>query len=455
MRSQSQPQPNVTASAKTHQLDDDDDDSLFDLTPRQSKMTVATPKESDSYPPVNNRANSGKSGHERSMQAGKGKSVGEEAPKNHEVDCQTGNASQDTTFLSFFDTSEVAKLRKTIEEERVAQKQRIAARSNNVTNLSTTMQEPQAQNLTQNINASFLPESSIKNLTQRSIRSSQESQIVDAGNENESNRSHRRRRNTENMTSAFILPDITIRAPAASAQDMPELTKENKKVLSDLAQHGTKSCTVCKRAVRLDEHHDHAKSAKNTVMIPKPVPASDRFPEYAPGEEDHTLRPSQSPGIALATVLIGLEDETAHLKIKLSKYQALYNGHDPSLSKRQRKSIYQKIEGLLQAIDVKSDHIYALYDVLEGQKQQGQDLTEQEVEITLQSIGMDISDLDLEDAEAQRVDSTTEKALKPLRPTSSFNEVNEANEAWEGIESTVETTTSRFPQASQRRSPAA
>ena len=459
----SQPQASATNSAKTQYADDYD--SLFDLTPRQPKTTVANPKEGGLCPSPNSRIDPKGSGHETSKQTIQGNLAVEKAPKNHEDNSQTGSAFQDTTFLSFFDTSEIAKLRRTIEEERAAQKQRIIARHQSTAKANTAVQEPQSQ--TQMTNTSLPQETPVNDLRDRSTRSTQQPHlvVVDDDDDNDkkgnkinrrhsepstaSTRSRRRARNTENMTSAFILPDITIRTPAANTQELPVLTNENKKVLNDLSQHGTKSCTVCKRAIKLGEHHEHAKIAKSTIMIPKPVPVSERLPESVLEDEDHTLRPSQPPGLALASVLKGLEDETAHLKIKLSKYQALYNGHDPSLSRRQRKAVYQKTEGLLQAIDAKSDQIYALYDVLEGQKQQGQDLTEQEVEVTLQSIGMDISEFDLKNVEVKRVDSATANDHHSRGLT---GEANEVDEPWDGVESTVETTKSDFSRASKRRS---
>ena len=73
----------------------------------------------------------------------------------------------------------------------------------------------------------------------------------------------------------------------------------------------------------------------------------------------------------------------------------MYNSHDASLSKRKRKSVFVKIEALLKAIDAKADQIYALYDVLEGQKADGHEITEEEVEVTLNAIGIDPVELRL------------------------------------------------------------
>jgi hypothetical protein len=159
------------------------------------------------------------------------------------------------------------------------------------------------------------------------------------------------------------------------------------------------------------------------------------MPESSLYNEEPTLRPSQPPALALATVLKGLEDELSHLKMQLVPYQNTYNQHDASLSKRQRKSLYQKIEMLLKDIDTKADQIYALYDVLEGQKQDGHEMTEQEVEVTLQSIGVSVYD-----GRAFDITGATDQSSKNNPVTTDDSEDEEDELPWEGFESTVEMT---------------
>lgn len=253
------------------------------------------------------------------------------------------------------------------------------------------------------------------------------------------------------MTSAFIVPDITIRNPGSDSHPPPELTKEAQDALDRLSKHEGQNCTVCKRVVSHDEHHEHSDTARETIKIPKPVPVSERMPSASQYEEEPTIRPAQSPGLALAVVMKGLDDELAHLKIELSQYQALYNGHDPALSKRKRKSVYQKIETLLEAIEVKSDQVYALYDVLEGQKQNGYELSEEEVEITLQSVGINAAGLHLRGGgadEKQRNEKEKPSARQPWDMDSDGDSDNDL--PWEGIETTVETVKSGF--SGRRRS---
>ena len=257
-----------------------------------------------------------------------------------------------------------------------------------------------------------------------------------------SQRSRRRGLNAENATSAFIVPDITIRNPGPGSQLVPELSKEAQDVLDGLAKHDGQSCTVCKRAISHDVHHEHSATGKEAIKIPKPVPVSNRIPKSSPYEEEPTIRPAQAPGLALAVVIKGLDDELAHLKIELTQYQALYNGHDPALSKRKRKSVHNKIETLLETIEVRADQVYALYDVLEGQKQDGHEISEEEVEITLQSVGIDAAGLHLRGGgtDQEQQDEKKSAVRQPWDLDSDGESVDDL--PWEGIDPTVETAKS-------------
>lgn len=263
-------------------------------------------------------------------------------------------------------------------------------------------------------------------------------------------RSRRRGLDAENMTSAFIVPDITIRNPGVDSHPVPELTKAAQDILDGLAKHDGQNCTVCKRAIGRGENHEHSTTVREAIKIAKPVPVSDRMPRSSPYEEEPTIRPAQAPGLALAVVMKGLDDELAHLKIELAQYQALYNGHDPALSKRKRKSVYHKIETLFKAIEVKADQVYALYDVLEGQKQDGHEISQEEVEITLQSVGINAAGLHLrgggaDEEQQDEKEKPSERQLWDL--DSDAEDVDDL--PWEGIEATIETTKSGF--ADRRR----
>ncbi|MCJ1471770.1 hypothetical protein MMC13_000410 [Lambiella insularis] len=251
----------------------------------------------------------------------------------------------------------------------------------------------------------------------------------------------------EDMTSAFIVPDITIRNPGPFTNANPKLSTATQQVFDVIATHIGENCTVCKRVLGSGATHNHDETVKETIKIHKPTPVSERMPEANLYEEEPTMRPSQPPPIALATVIKGLKDELVHLKIQLSQDQSLYDRHDPALSKRKRKSVLSKIEKLIQAVDSKSDQIYALYDVLEGQKADGHEISEEEVEMTLQSVGIDLAGLGLRGGDLFKEDEKKEQ-----RPAWDLDSSDESGEdlPWEGFEVTGDIT--RRSGESRRRS---
>ncbi|SLM33793.1 PPC89 centrosome localisation domain [Lasallia pustulata] len=368
-------------------------------------------------------------------------------------------ATQDLTWLSFLDSGEIAKLRKTLEEERVALKQQ--RKANHTSAAEGPSMQPAAVPESGRKTGLGLPrKSSIKDVTGKLSnidagntnhpgdqfgeeirnkttklhqRSQSENSVLDKGDE-------RRGYVADEMTSAFILPDITLHNPLKESEAAPKLSAAAQQVLDRLAQHDGQNCTVCKRVIEHGSNHRHDEAVKETVIIPKPVPVSERMPEAMPYEEEPTIRPSQPPGLALAIVMKGLQDELDHLKMQCSQYQKLYSGHDPALSKRKRKSLYKKIESLLKAIDAKADQIYALYDVLEGQKADGHEISEEEVEFTLQSIGIDAGEVGLRGGEISEKDGKAAKAARGHAWDVESADDSEEELPWEGIETTVETS---------------
>ena len=184
-----------------------------------------------------------------------------------------------------------------------------------------------------------------------------------------SNTSRRRRRaaSAEGMTSAFILPDITLSGRGG-------LTKP---------AHDAGNCTACTPGTK-------------DITIPTPVPVTDRTEDIPVDITSATIRPSQPPPLALATVIKQLQDEIAHLKHLLTVQQRLYNQHDPALSKRRRVQLKATMDQLTADIEKRSDQVYSLYDVLEGQKAAeaaGANVDDFAVEETLESLGIDPAEL--------------------------------------------------------------
>ena len=361
-------------------------------------------------------------------------------------------------MLTITQEREIAQLRKTLEEERLARKQRLANPTKEHTathtaneTLNTTRQSsskapaPRKSSLKESSKVTIArPTSAAGDVTAASKASAPETD-TNLSVPKERQRRHsdhaasvasprRRRRDVEEMTSAFILPDITIQHADLAAQNPSKLPEPTQRALDSLAQHNGKNCTVCQRVIPHDGTCDHTE----TVQIPKPVPVSERMPEPSVYNEEPTLRPAQSPPLALATVLKSLEDELSHLKMQLATYQGAYNKLDASLGKRQRKTLGEKIEKLLKDVDMKADQIYALYDVLEGQRQDGHEMTEQEMEQTLQSIGIENNNPDPPADVTATTDKSSRKNVGAGAETD--DDEDEGELPWEGIESTMDVT---------------
>ncbi|ROT34972.1 hypothetical protein SODALDRAFT_317507 [Sodiomyces alkalinus F11] len=193
--------------------------------------------------------------------------------------------------------------------------------------------------------------------------------------------------------------------------ECPALSPDARRVLDGLCEHNCNNCVVCSRisshrgTVTLKE----AAEGKKRVKVPKPVPASEQQQQQQQKALQHqqqkghqrytdepTMRPWQAPGTALAMVIKGLEDEAAHMKMELARLQARYGELDASVGRRERKEVASRVKEALRRLEVKNDQIYALYDVLEGQKQAGQAMTEEELEVTIFSItGLTVRDISL------------------------------------------------------------
>lgn len=293
----------------------------------------------------------------------------------------------DVTLLSFLDTKEIAKLRTKLELER---RQRNVSAPVSKETLETvrsqTAQPVPRKSSLKDIAAGFdngtgrlslhaddegtskakavriqSPHTSDASLLPRQTDTEDVSMV--------SNTSRRRRRthSVEGMTSAFIIPDITIHSQAVPVTGKASI------------QHDRGNCTACP-------------PGKIEIDIPVPIRVTDR--PASVDVTDATIRPAQPPSLALATVLKQLEDEISHLKIQLSAYETLYNQHDPALSKRKRQNVKAKIETLMKEIEKRSDQVYALYDVLEEQKADDREnMGEEQIEETLMSIGIDPAEL--------------------------------------------------------------
>ncbi|PVI05103.1 hypothetical protein DM02DRAFT_126988 [Periconia macrospinosa] len=354
----------------------------------------------------------------------------------------------DLTQLSWIDSSDIARLRRQLEEERIAARDRTSSvpleraredtvRSERQENDTTRRSERQTREDTVRSVASekstrqpSLPrKSSMKEATATKTNATQFEEDytgnmsnIDAENADAmrtkdsitdasmlSNTSRRRRSAPTEMTSAFIVPDLKIDS------------RKQISIKADLSQkihsknHDNDNCTVCRQ--------NATDASAEPLRVPKLTPVSSRMPD----DIDATIRPARSPAEALALVVKGLCDERAHLHIDLAIMRAMLESHDPSMGRRKRLSIEQTIAELLIKIKAKDDHIYNLHDVLEGQKEE--DITDQFVE--------DVTERVRRDAEEQPHTLDLDKKKGKKVTIQSFHEEDESADEelpWEGFE---------------------
>jgi len=143
----------------------------------------------------------------------------------------------------------------------------------------------------------------------------------------------------------------------------------------------------CAPVVTMATHWDQAKNTGSTCV----TEADDTI--NLDEETEMSVRPSQPPAFALASVLNQLQDEVLAMKKKAKKYQDHYEKRSPGASREKRMAVKNKIVSLLADIEYRSDQIYNLTDVLEGQKKAAAAaapmMTEQDVDDTLNSMGLE------------------------------------------------------------------
>ncbi|KAE8836494.1 hypothetical protein HRS9139_04592 [Pyrenophora teres f. teres] len=289
----------------------------------------------------------------------------------------------DLTELSYIKKDDIARLRRSLEEERAARLRATSAQADESVRDDTVRSQRQAREDTVRSVASAKSErrpslvrkSSLKDTTQRTNATQFEEDTGNMSNldadaeatqtkqsgidaSSMSNTGRRRRSAPTEMTSAFIVPDIKLNSAKS-----PTTATSCKPISKD---HDNANCTVCRR--------EGYTTATDPLRVPKLVPVSVRTAD----DVDATLRPAQSPKEALALVVKELKDERVHLHTELAVHRAMLEHHDPSLGDRRRRELNAAIQDMLRRIELLDRQIYRLYDVLEGQ--QVDDMTEQDIE---------------------------------------------------------------------------
>ncbi|KAM7196139.1 hypothetical protein V8F20_007174 [Naviculisporaceae sp. PSN 640] len=208
----------------------------------------------------------------------------------------------------------------------------------------------------------------------------------------------RLRRNSD-MASHITL-DSTKELTNTGKQSVVSLSAEARRVLDGLSTHDCSNCHICVRIAANGDRRtavtatgkviitaEDARKGKKTVSVEKPVPVSDRMDEAAAvaPDDEPTMRPSKSPGEALAILIKETQDEIDHLQMALRRLNERYFALDKSLGQRERRRLMGEIKRIQSEVESKSGQLYRLFDVLEGQKAAGQMMEESDIDVTVLS----------------------------------------------------------------------
>ncbi|KAI4110155.1 MAG: hypothetical protein L6R37_000048 [Teloschistes peruensis] len=305
------------------------------------------------------------------------------------ADNANSDSSHDITYLSVANETSLCNVRKTLEQERKARQQRRLAQPSAKLPTSRTDEQNAPQDPTAGEH-SHLSESSV-------IQTRPKRHVIPQ----------------EQMTSAFILPDITMNVQPTLDKQAPVQTLGDAKEDCSKVAHKSIFQDTAEGSDILDYEPVAQKNAGSHSQEKQPMISDGQLPTISDEElditiqeDEPTIRPTQPPEAALATVLESLTTELAAQRARLAKYQTSYDRHDVSISRRQRKQILEKIQALLRSTDTKADQIYNLHDVIEGQKQKGQPITQTQVDNTMQSLGLDLPWEGIESTNASRRRST-------------------------------------------------
>lgn len=193
-----------------------------------------------------------------------------------------------------------------------------------------------------------------------------------------SNTSRRRRRPSvdDNMTSAYILPDIT-------EQEQPQVSKAAQNVLHSLEPEHVANCTVCRRLTTVTKstsraqkptqvgvqqtqqqqsHHHQTARIDYTAQVAG-FPIDDSF------AQDPTMRPKVHPSQALARVRTLMNAQFLKAKERHHEAWIKYDGFEAPLSSRKHAQIGKEMRHWAEKMEECRVHLDYLRDVEEGMEE--------------------------------------------------------------------------------------
>ncbi|KAI4120145.1 MAG: hypothetical protein LQ345_000101 [Seirophora villosa] len=273
-------------------------------------------------------------------------------------------SSHNITYLSYAGDSSICKVRKTLEQERQARQRRHADGGGRAEMNITDDRAEFGLKASKEKSQEYSESSVTKRPTHLSVP-------------------------RDEMSSGDVIPNISLNQQHRAGRHASLQLPVDSKAHSELAQqdvdkdHTERSDILSYAPVQVSQQ-----PAQQATPPCQPPPISDEELDITILDEEPTIRPTQSPDAALAAVIESLHVELAVQRAARDKYQDICDRHAVSINRRQRNHIHEKLKSLLESINKKSDQIYNLHDVLAGQ--QVRPITQEQVDDTLQSLGLDL-----------------------------------------------------------------
>ncbi|CAK7229454.1 hypothetical protein SCUCBS95973_007227 [Sporothrix curviconia] len=141
-----------------------------------------------------------------------------------------------------------------------------------------------------------------------------------------------------------------------------------------VCKHNRVNCVVCcQQAGPVGENE------KVTVAVPRPLHASKSVKSVLPDA-------SMDPGSALAYVMKLLDDERRHLWMQILAMRRNGETEEARNDQQRPRRVLREAEALWNAYVLKVEQLNRLDDVLEGQRAAGQDMTREEIDVTITRI---------------------------------------------------------------------
>lgn len=183
-----------------------------------------------------------------------------------------------------------------------------------------------------------------------------------------SNTSRRRRHLAleENMTSAYILPDITVNQPAKSSKG--QVSEEAQDVLHRHDPEHVDKCAVCQRLTgKKTKHVTHTHVVQTNEKTDFTAQITQLMKDAM--LEEPTMRPKISPWLALANVKKLLTDQFREAKRKHSQAWEKYDAIEAPLSSKKHAAASQDLFYWSKKMEECRINLDQLRDVEEGMKE--------------------------------------------------------------------------------------